>query len=117
MLFILNNPFIAGAIYTPICRLGNRGQGGEQSCQRSCSWEWLGIWALTPAVLGMALLLMEEGWWGCWWPAVGTDKSVDDSQEDVRTEAYFPQGLIQGTGLSGSGGGKPRFLMTGPYFL
>lgn len=43
---------------------------------------------------------------GCRWPSWAEMVTVDDSQEDVRTEAYFPQGSYPGTGSGGSGGRK-----------
>ena len=41
--------------------------------------------------------------------------TVDDSQEDVRTEAYFHTGLIQELVQVGVLVVRPRFLMTGPF--
>ena len=34
--------------------------------------------------------------------------TVDDSQEDVRTEAYFPHGSSPGTGSGGGAGRKAQ---------
>lgn len=99
----------------PFCRLGNRGQGGEQSCPRPHSWgvtRYLSSNPCRPA--GHGLVLMEEGTWdvggqpGLRWPPWMTHRKMWEQR------LIFHTGLIQELVQVGVLVVRPRFLMPGP---